>query len=483
MKSFRIPVFKKIVGAINKALGNDEVAIVPRADGIYVVYKEDGISVEKKIYDQRHNTEIAGMATGLGENVGAIRKSFIAGQSVRAEELCSVSSGEPTEASVTGTTSVSLIDDFIALRDNEDNGKISFSVNGENHLNIPVSLETKEFNKEEVVNHVNYAGTQTASSSRGMTIQVPSSMDQCLIKSFKLYLAAGKTYTVKTYRGNTLTDKIDEQTIIATETKFHTVNLSTHHILNKNDKITIIVEASSFDYYYPASTAVYKDSWSDGTKDSPFSILNTLPIKLDIYPCIALDPNDIKSVIRFIVDKINETITDQVSYLYTDRFKLYFAPGFLEFETKTSNSVDLLDMLGFKSGRVTVYGEGYQGAAAAGLLVRLDGNGKIPFTKKTVRIFQVNANATHTVSCGFRPSIITAVSTSNYSSGGTSVGRYENGEQGSFGQHSSTPISSSTEILKTPSMNAVISNITDDGFDIIFVASSYYNNVILTIFE
>lgn len=378
MKSFRIPIFKKIVGAINKALGNDEVAIVPRADGIYVVYKEDGVAVEKKIYDQRHSAEIAGMATGLGENIGAIRKSFIPGQSVRAEELCSVSSGTPTEASVTGTTSISLIDDFITLRDNEDNGKISFSVNGENHLNIPVSLETKEFNKEEVVNHVNYAGTQTATSSRGMTIQVPSSMAQGLVKSFKLYLAAGKTYTVKTYRGNTLTDKIDEQTVIATETRFHTVTLSTPHLLNHNDKITIIVEASSFDYYYPASTAAYTDSWSDGSKDSPFSILKTLPIKLDVYPCIALDPSDIESAMRFVVDKINETITEQVSSLYTDRFKLYFAPGFLEFETKTSNSVDLLDMLGFKSGRVTVFGEGYEGAAAAGLLLRADIYGGLP---------------------------------------------------------------------------------------------------------
>lgn len=378
MKSFRIPVFKKIVGAINKALGNDEVAIVPRADGIYVVYKEDGTSVEKKIYDQRHNTEIAGMATGLGENVGAIRNSFIPGESVRAEELCSVSSGEPTEASVTGTTSISLIDDFITLRDNNDNGKISFSVNGIEYSNIPLSLETKEFNKEEVVNHVNYAGTQTATSSRGMTIQIPSSLEQGLIKSFKIYLKAGKTYTVKTYRGDTLTDKVDEQTVVASETKFHTVTLDTPHILNNNEKITIIVEASSFDYYYPASTAAYTESWSDGSKDSPFSILKTIPIKLDVYPCIALNPNEIESVVRFVKDKINETITDQVSYLFTDRIKLYFAPGFLQFETKSSDSVDILDMLGFKSGRVTVHGEGYEGVAAAGKILRADENGGVP---------------------------------------------------------------------------------------------------------
>lgn len=378
MKSFRIPIFKKIAGAFSKALGNDDVAIVPREDGIYVVYKQGGVTIEKRIYDQRHNTEIAGMATGLAENTGVIRNSFIPGESVRAEELCSVSSGEPTEASVTGTTSISLIDDFITLRDNNDNGKISFSVNGIEYSNIPLSLETKEFNKEEVVNHVNYAGTQTATSSRGMTIQIPSSLEQGLIKSFKIYLKAGKTYTVKTYRGDTLTDKIDEQTVVASETKFHTVTLDTPHILNNNEKITIIVEASSFDYYYPASTAAYTESWSDGSKDSPFSILKTIPIKLDVYPCIALDPNEIESVVRFVRDKINETITDQVSYLFTDRIKLYFAPGFLQFETKSSDSVDILDMLGFKSGRVTVHGEGYEGAAAAGKILRADENGVVP---------------------------------------------------------------------------------------------------------
>ena len=379
MKKFQIPIFKKIVGVLNKVLNDNDVAIVPRADGIYVAYKEGGVTIEKKIYDERHNDEIAGMSNGLAPNEGTIRSSFLQGDSVRAEEMNAARFGIPTSASVTGTTAVSPVEDFITLRDGDNNGKISFRLNSETFTDIDLPLDTLEYSAVEIVKHVNYVAPLTATTSRGMSIKFPvGEFNQALVKSFRIYLKAGETYSVKIYDGDTNTDLLYVQEVSPTETKFYTITPTEPIIVGTgvSNGITIIVEGSSFDYFYPVATSNYTKSFTDGTEDAMFDITNTLPIKLNAYPCVALD-DSIENVMDFVMNKINELVASSISYTFTDKVEITFDPGFLEFEVLNSSATDIMNMLGFTSGKVTVYGEGYSGAEAAGLLLRLNEEGKI----------------------------------------------------------------------------------------------------------
>jgi len=382
MKSFRIPIFKKIVGAINKALGNDEVAIVPRADGIYVVYKEDGVAVEKKIYDQRHNTEIAGMATGLGENIGSIRRTFLPGDSLRAEELASISSGEPTVGYVKASTPVEPYSVFANIRDGLDNGAISFVHNGTEYNDIAISLQPRKFSEQNIVNHTNYAGTSNATTSRGMTVSMGNlSQDQLVIKSLKVYLIAGETYTIKLYRNEEMVELIQEKTIVAAQTKFHDVILDDEYLFENGDAMTIIVEGTNFDYFYPSGTPAYIKSWADGSEDGVFEIMNTLPIKLVVWPAIGLNDTQesINPVINLIQKKITEEIGVEVYYEESGGlWKFYFNAGFIQFDTASSSGSDLFSLLGFGAGRTTVHGEGYNAEDAPGKLVRISEEGAIP---------------------------------------------------------------------------------------------------------
>lgn len=381
MKSFRIPLFKKIIGALTKSFSNDDVAIVPREDGIYVAYKQDGSLVERKIYDERHNAEIAGMATGLGENIGSIRRTFLPGDALRAEELASISSGEPTVGYVEASTPAEPYSTFAGIRDGLDNGAISFVHNGTEYNDIAISLQPKKFSEQNVVNHTNYAGTSNAVTSRGMTILMGNlSKDQLVVKSLRIYLIAGETYTVKLYRNEEMVELMQEKIIVATQTKFHDVILDDEYLFENGDSITVIVEGANFDYFYPSGTPAYTKSWADGSADGVFDITNTLPIKLVVWPAIGLNDEyeDITPVIQLIEQKITEeTGVEVFSDNNADLWKFYFNAGFIQFDTTSSSGSDLFSLLGFGSGRTTVYGEGYNAEDAPGKIVRLNDNGKI----------------------------------------------------------------------------------------------------------
>ncbi|MCK9309172.1 MAG: hypothetical protein M0P99_02735 [Candidatus Cloacimonetes bacterium] len=382
MKSFRIPLFKKIIGALTKSFSNDDVAIVPREDGIYVAYKQGGSLVERKIYDERHNSEIAGMATGLGENIGSIRRTFLPGDSLRAEELASISSGEPTFGYVEASTPAEPYSTFANIRDGLDNGAISFVHNGTEYNNIAISLQPRKFSEQNIVNHTNYAGTSNATTSRGMTVSMGNlSQDQLVIKSLKVYLIAGETYTIKLYRNEEMVELIQEKTIVAAQTKFHDVILDDEYLFENGDAMTIIVEGTNFDYFYPSGTPSYTKSWADGSEDGVFDITNTLPIKLVVWPAIGLNDEyeDITPVIELIQEKITEeTGVEVFREENAELWRFYFNAGFIQFDTASSSGSDLFSLLGFGAGRTTVYGEGYNAEDAPGKLIRIDSAGKAP---------------------------------------------------------------------------------------------------------
>lgn len=378
MKSFRIPILSAISGAIGKVLGSDDHAIVARADGLYRAHKVLGVLTEHKIFDESHEEEIKGMATGLGNNTGVIRNVLYPGDTIKAEEMESFSSAIPTSASITGTTSISPVENFEALRDNLNNGKISFKVNSIEHYNIALSLENQKFPEQEIVNHVSYASSSSASLKRGMTVQVPvTGKDQSIINKLSIYLAAGETYSIKIYNGDSEVELVHSESISAAYTKFYEIEFD-DHILNNNDKITVIVEGDSFNYYYPEATANFTDSWSDAGKDGVFNIQNTLPIKLYAMPAITIVSGDISSLAPFIKQSIESATGLIATVTYTDKFNILFDPGYLEFDIMPSESVDIATMFGFTSGKVTVYGTGYSAESAAGRLIRADEFGGIP---------------------------------------------------------------------------------------------------------
>jgi len=377
MKSFRIPILSAVSGAIGKILNSDDHAIVARENGFYRAHKVLGVLTEHKIFDESHEEEIKGMATGLGNNIGIIREVLLPGDTIRAEEMESFSSATPTQGSITGTTSVSPTTDFETLRDNLNNGKISFKVNSIEYLNNPFDLKNQKFPEQEIVNHVNYAGSSSASLKRGMTIQVPvTGKDQSIINKISIYLAAGETYSIKIYDGDSETSLIHSENISAAYTKFHDIEFA-DHVLNNNSEITVIIEGSTFNYYYPISTPNFTYSWSDSGKDVVFDIQNTLPIKLYAMPAISIVSNDISSLAPFIKQIIENVTGIVVTVAYTDKFTITFPAGYLQFDILASEEVDMATMLGFTSGKITVYGTGFSPESAAGRLIRANERGGI----------------------------------------------------------------------------------------------------------